>query len=24
LFDVIFDIVYVDLIEKYNSEIKNC
>jgi hypothetical protein len=24
LFEVIFDIVYVDLIEKYNSEIKNC
>jgi hypothetical protein len=24
LFEVIFDMVYVDLIEKYNSEIKNC
>ena len=24
LFDVIFDMVYVDLTEKYNSEIKNC
>ena len=24
LFEVIFDMVYVDLTEKYNSEIKNC
>jgi hypothetical protein len=24
LYDVIFDIFYVDSIEKYNSEIKNC
>ena len=24
LFEVIFDMVYIDLTEKYNSEIKNC